>query len=108
MVNSRRTSPGRRQAVRPNAGHRQATALQGSPHQAVTASVPNRELVSLKAEYDKQLTGLRMISERESVKFKTEQEQNLLMEPKDYESLQGPPRQTVKVSVLNWDLVSSR
>ena len=87
---------------------RQVVGSQRPPWKAVTASVPNRELVSLKAEYDRQLTRLRMVSERESVKFKTEQEQNLLMEPKDYESLQGPPRQTVKASVLNWDLVRLR
>ena len=37
-----------------------------------------------------------------------EQEQNLQLEPKDYESLQGPSRQTVKASVLNQDLVRLR
>ncbi len=62
----------------------------------------------MKAEYDRQLTRPRMVSERESIKFKTEQEQNLLTEPKDYESLQGPPRQTVKASVPNRDLVRLR
>ena len=62
----------------------------------------------MKAEYDRQLTRPGMVSERESVKFETEQEQNLRMEPKDYGSLQEPPRQTVKASVPNRDLVRLR
>ena len=49
---------------------RQVVGSLRPPWKAVTASVPNRELVSLKAEYDRQHTMLRMVQEKESVKFR--------------------------------------
>ena len=52
---------------------RQVVVPQGPPRKAVTASVPNRELVSLKEECDRQ---------REIIKIRAvqEEEQKLLME----------------------------
>ena len=58
-----------RELVRILKSIRQAVGSQRPPRKAVTVSVPNWELVSLKAEYERQHTMLRMVQKRESVKF---------------------------------------